>query len=163
MDDPLALLQAGTMITLHLSDGNHRHGVVRACGGGWLQLLGTAGDQLINLSQVVAVDLNAAPPVMPSPIDDPRPRPVSKDIPFKVGSRAPGRPWQDDDLKGLADGFLEGRTDPELSERFHRTRSQVKELRQGFECARGTVTEDEVSQVARTWVRRWRRVLSGQP
>jgi hypothetical protein len=161
MDEPLALLQAGTVVAIQLADGSRCHGVIRAHGGGWVHLLGNAGTMLVNLSQVISVELNPVAPEVPSPIDHPRPRPVSKDVPVKVGSRAPGRPWRDEDLKGLADGFLDGRTDPELSERCHRTRSQVKELRQGFECARGMIMEDEISQVARTWIARWRRVLAG--
>jgi hypothetical protein len=161
MDQPLALLAAGTPVVVHLSDGSQHHGLVHLMGGGWMHVIAPAGALLINLDQVVMVALAAAPPVSPSPIDHPRPRPVSKDIPVKVGSRAPGRPWQDADLKALADGFLEGGNEAALSERFHRTRSQIKLLRQGFECARGTIMEDDIDEVARTWIARWRRVLGG--
>jgi hypothetical protein len=161
MDEPLALLTPGTPVAVHLSDGSQHHGLVHVLGGGWMQLIAPAGVLLINLEQVVMVALNGPERAAPSPIDHPRPRPVSKDVPVKVGSRAPGRPWQDGDLKALADGFLEGGTEAALSERFHRTRAQIKLLRQGFECARGTIMEDEINEVARTWIARWRRVLGG--
>jgi hypothetical protein len=162
MVEPLAQLTPGTPVAVHLSDGSQHHGLVHLLEGGWLHLLTPAGGLLINLDQVVMIALAAAAAAAPSPIDHPRPRPVSKDIPVKVGSRTPGRPWQDSDLKALADGFLEGGNEAQLSERFHRTRSQIKLLRQGFECARGTVTEDDINEVARTWIARWRRVLAGE-
>jgi transposase len=161
MDEPLAQLTAGTPVAVHLSDGSQHRGLVHVLGGGWMHLIAPAGGLLINLDQVVMIALAGPEPATPSPIDHPRPRPVSKDVPVKVGSRAPGRPWQDADLRVLADGFLEGATEADLSERFHRTRAQIKLLRQGFECARGTVMEDEINDVARTWIARWRRVLGG--
>ncbi len=161
MDEPLAQLSAGTPVVVHLSDGSQHHGLVHVVGEGWMQLTAPAGALLINLEQVVMIALTAAPAADPAPIDHPRPRPVSKDIPVKVGSRAPGRPWADADLKALADGFLEGGAEAALSERFHRTRAQIKLLRQGFECARGTLMEDDINEIARTWIARWRRVLGG--
>jgi hypothetical protein len=161
MDEPLALLTAGTPVAVQLSDGSQHRGLVHVVGGGWLQLIAASGVLLINLDQVAMIALTGAEPAAPSPIDHPRPRPVSKDIPVKAGSRAPGRPWQDADLRALADGFLEGANEAALSERFHRTRASIKLLRQGFECARGTIMEDDIDEVARTWIARWRRVLAG--
>ncbi len=161
MDEPLAALIPGTPVAIQLTDGSHHHGLVHQQGGGWLHLLTPAGAVLVNLAQVALIQLAPALAAAPAPIDHPRPRPVSKDIPVKVGSRAPGRPWQDADLKQLADGFLEGSTETQLSERFHRTRAQIRLLRQGFECARGTIPEDEANDIARTWIARWRRVLAG--
>jgi hypothetical protein len=149
------------VVALHLADGSQRQGVIRAVAGGWLHLLGSSGAMLINLSQAAVIDLGVAAQAVPAPIDDPRPRPVSSDIPKKLSSRAPGRPWLDGDLTALADGFLDGRSDAELSESCHRTSGQIKQLRQGFECTRGTVAEEDISPVAATWIARWRRVLAG--
>ncbi len=76
-------------------------------------------------------------------------------------SQAPGSPWSDAELKRLADAFLDGHEDGELAERHKRARPAIKQLRQGFECARGNLVEDQISSVAATWVSRWRRVLAG--
>jgi hypothetical protein len=89
------------------------------------------------------------------------PRPTSADRPRRA-SRAPGRPWRDEDLRQLADGFLDGQDDQQLCGSYNRTRAQIKELRAGFECARGNLVEDQISEVAATWVERWRRVLRPQ-
>ena len=37
----------------------------------------------------------------------------------------------------------------------------IKQLRQGFEAARGNLVEDQVGEVAATWIHRWRRLLAG--
>jgi hypothetical protein len=73
--------------------------------------------------------------------------------------RAPGRAWTEEELRRLGEGFIEGTADHALATAFNRTRGQLKELRQGFECARGNLDVDDISPVAATWVARWRRVL----
>jgi hypothetical protein len=161
MDQPLALLQPGRVVAVQLSDGGIRRGLVMSAGGGWLQLAGDEGLLLVNLAQVAVIALDGQPTAAAGPVDAARPRPQSKDAPFRAGSRAPGRPWQEQDLKQLAEAYLDGRPDAELAERFVRTRGQIKELRQGFECARGNLVDDQLSPAARTWVARWRKVLGG--
>ncbi len=161
MPDPLMLLEPGRVIAVQLATGEVRRGLIMGVGGGWLHLVGDEGVQLINLGQAALISLDAQAAVAAAPVDAPRPRPMTKDVPIKTGSRAPGRPWQETELKELSEAYLDGRPDAELAERFHRTRGQIKELRQGFECARGNLVDDQISQVARTWVGRWRKVLGG--
>ena len=68
---------------------------------------------------------------------------------------------REDDLRALADAFLDNISDTELAMRHHRTKSAIKEMHQGFECARGNLVEDQISPVAQTWVARWRKLLAG--
>jgi hypothetical protein len=79
---------------------------------------------------------------------------------MRVGAKALGRAWLDEDLKTLADAYLDGVEDGELSQRLNRARSQIRELRQAFECARGNLIEDQISPIAATWVARWRKALT---
>ena len=89
-----------------------------------------------------------------------RPKPASKDAPIRAGGKALGRAWLDEDLKALADAYLDGAEDGDLAQRFNRSRGQVRELRQAFECARGNRVEDQISPIAATWVARWRKALT---
>ncbi len=156
------LIPADRVIGLTLVDGVILAGRAQVLSGGWLRLIGNADDRLINLAHVVMIDLNRGRLDQgPSGVDEALPRPRSKDTPVKVGSKVPARPWTDGDLKALADAMLDGGQDAELAERFHRTRSQVRDLRQGFECNRGNLVEDQISPAAVAWIHRWRRVLSG--
>ncbi len=154
---PLTRLVPGCAVTVYLANNRVHRGTVAAVGDGWLEL---AGEQprLVNLAQTVEILLST------DAQDDAGhglPRPRSKDTPTKAGSKAPARPWADEDLQALAHGFLDGMTDAALAERFHRTRPQVTILHQGFECARGNLTDDAIPPAARTWVERWRKVLAG--
>jgi len=136
---------------------------VRRVVDGWLLLETESGIMLINLTQVAVITQEPGEPDEDTEASleglDELPKPTSAERPLRA-SRAPARPWRDDDLKQLADAFLDGAQDQELATRFNRTRGQVKELRQGFECARGNLVDDQISRVAATWVDRWRRVLS---
>lgn len=155
--DPLAQLVPGLPVTVYLANNRVHRGHVQAVAGGWLELSG-AQVRLVNLAQVVEILLDAA---ADGDGAGNLPRPRSKDAPTKVGSKTPGRPWADEDLQALAHGFLDNITDAALAERFHRTRPQVTILHQGFECARGNLTDDAIPPAARTWVARWRKVLAG--
>jgi hypothetical protein len=117
-------------------------------------------ERLVNLDHVVFIDLESPVAMPPEPVDSRLPRPQSKDRPMKVGSRTPGRPWNDADLKALSEGFLDGLPDRLLAERHNRIASQIRDLHQAFECQRGNVPEDQLSPAASTWVDRWRRVLA---
>lgn len=143
-----------------LAQGEVFVGEVEWSGKGWLRLRTDAGQRLINLAHVAVIGLVGSVLDDEDEIDSALPKPTSKDRPVKV-SQAPGRPWPDDELKRLADAFLDGVEDNELAERHKRARPAIKQLRQGFECARGNLVEDQISEVAATWVPRWRRVLAG--
>jgi len=157
-----APLQLGTTITVLLANGASCQGELEDASPGWLRLRGAAGIQLIQLAQVAVITTGDvhAPAGRIAP-DGALPRPKSNDIAVKAGSRAPGRAWTDDDLRRLADAFLDQRSkDGELAARFNRARVQIGEMRRGFECARGNLVEDQISPIAATWVGRWRRVLT---
>lgn len=148
------------LIALHLANGAILPGRVHVLSDGWVRLHTSDRVQLINLAHVVAMDLNEGQ-TDPGPlVQEGLPKPRSKDVPFKVGRKVPARPWSDADLKELSEGFLDGLLDPELAERHHRTRGQIRDLRQGFECNRGNLIEEQISPAATTWIQRWRRVLT---
>ncbi len=90
------------------------------------------------------------------------PKPQSKDAPHPAGSRTPGRPWNDADLKALANAFQDGANDSQCAATHNRTRTQITILRQAFEAARGNIAEDRISPVAQTWMSRWRKVLANR-
>ncbi len=158
MNDPLVSLPIGQPVTVQFPDGVVVRGLLRACGGGWLKLEDRRGHHWVQASQVVMI--SAVTEGEAEPVDDDRPKPRSADAPVRT-SRAPGRPWADDDLKTLAEAFLDTVNDSECAQRFNRTRHQITLLRQGFEAARGGLDEDRIPDVAKTWVARWRRVLAG--
>jgi hypothetical protein len=163
MSDLRPFLPPGRRVTAQLVQGPLYRGSVRRVVDGWLLLETESGLVLINLSQVAVISQEAGDTGddVEASLEglDELPKPTSAERPTRT-SRAPARPWKDDDLKQLADAFLDGADDSELASRFNRTRGQVKELRQGFECARGNLVEDQISSVAATWIDRWRRVLS---
>ena len=152
------------MSTLSSAVGIALSGRITGKSDEWLQLLMPQGAVSVQLAHVaviaepgVADGLSAQLPQAGKAFEDatPAPQPAKKSR-----SQNPGRPWQDDELRMLADAFLDGITDKELAKEFGRTPAVVKQLRQGFECARGNLVEDQISEVAVTWVHRWRRVLS---
>lgn len=147
------------LIALHFANGAILPGRVEVLTHGWVRLRTRDSEQLVNLAHVAAIDLNQGQ-TDPGPlVQEGLPKPRSKDVPFKVGNKVPARPWTDADLKALSEGFLDGALDPELAERHHRTRGQIRDLRQGFECNRGNLIDDQISPAAATWVQRWHRVL----
>jgi hypothetical protein len=163
MDDPLSHLIPGRSVTAHLNNGQVVRGTVTGLRGGWLSLAGGnpdgSGAVLVNLAHAGALvlDSKAAPTAM---IEVAKPKPQSKEAPVRAGGKALGRAWLDEDLKALADAYLDGAEDGDLAQRFNRSRGQIKELRQAFECARGNLVEDQISPVAATWVARWRKALT---
>ena len=148
------------LIALHLANGVILPGRVHVLRDGWVRLYTSERVQLVNLAHVLTIDLNVGQ-TDPGPlVQEGLPKPRSKDVPFKVGSKVPARPWSDADLKALSEGFLDGLLDPELAEQHHRTRGQIRDLRQAFECNRGNLIEDQISPAATTWIHRWKRVLT---
>ncbi len=103
-----------------------------------------------------------AQPLAPPQPDNRLPKPQSKDTPRPAGSRTPGRPWNDADLKALADAFQDGANDSQCAATHNRTRTQITILRQAFEAARGNIAEDRIPPVAQTWMTRWRKVLANR-
>ena len=156
-------LHPGMRASFILADGTVFDGELEWARKGWAKLRGDAGTTLINAAHVAVIK-----PLSPLAVEEEDetdaelPRPRSNDRATLAGPTAPGRAWADDDLRRLADAFLDNATDAELAERHHRTRGAIKEARQGFECARGNLVEDQISPVARTWVARWRKVLAMQ-
>jgi hypothetical protein len=160
MPDLRPLLPPGRRVSVQLAQGPVYRGAVRRSLDGWLLIEAESGNVLLNLDHVAVIsqegsaagdEAGADELLRPSPAE--RPHPVS---------RAPGRAWNDADLRQLADAFLDGQEDDALATRFNRTRAQLKQMRQGFECARGNLVEEQISPVATTWVQRWQRVLSAR-
>jgi len=160
MADLGKLLLPGKKVVAQTSQGPVYRGVVRKSLRGWIAIDAEGGRTLLNLDHLVSVvvlgadddeDMEAAGGLM---------KPQSLERPRVLTRTAPARAWQDEDLKKLATGFLDGDDDATLSEAHHRARSQIRELRQAFECARGNLVEDQISPVAQTWITRWRRVLT---
>lgn len=145
------------LIVLTLADGTPLPGRVTAQEHGWVRLENVHGQRLVNLAHVAVVELNE-PKMREEIVDEELPRPRSAEAPRKI-TKAPGRPWQDVDLKELSEGFLDGLPDKVLADRHGRTFTQVRDLRQAFECQRGNIPEDQLSPASSTWVDRWRRVL----
>ncbi len=151
---PLSVLTPGRLVHLRL-DGEFLTGSVIATANGWLRLSSANGELLVNISQVAWIraegEVTAAQPerLVPSP----------KDIVARPGSRAPGRPWSDETVRAVVDGFLNDRLDGELAEQHGRTRSQITILHQAWECARGNLPEDQLSPAAQLWVGRIRNVM----
>lgn len=157
-------LLPGRLIALRLADGTPMAGRVVALDGAWLHLHDLDGGHLLNLAQVAVVHLDQGgrdDGHRGVVADGALPRPRSNDQPRKAGARTPGRAWDEVELKRLSEAFLDNASDGELALRFHRTRAQITELHRGFECARGNLSEDDLSPAAVLWVERWRRVLAG--
>lgn len=150
---PFSVLTPGRTVHLRL-DGEVHSGSVIATANGWIRLSGADGEILVNLAQVAWIRTEGeAPPALP--------KPSPKDIVGKPGSRAPGRPWSDETVRAVVDGFLNDRLDGELAEQHGRTRSQITILHQAWECARGNLPEDQLSPAAQLWVARIRHVMGG--
>ena len=150
------------LIALHLENKAILIGRAEQVADNWVRLQTPDGIKLVNLDHVLLIDLNEGLRDPGPQVDEGLGKPRSKDIPMKMGSKAPGRPWTDDDLKQLSEGFLDGALDAQLAERYHRTRGQIRDLRQGFECNRGNAVEEQISPAATTWVARWHRVLNSR-
>lgn len=160
MEDPLSQLMPGRSVTAHLSSGQVVRGTISGMRGGWLSLGGgESGAVLVNLNHATAILLDAKSAPAPF-VEIAKPKPSSKDSPIRAGGKALGRAWLDEDLKALADAYLDHIEDGDLAQRFNRSRGQIKELRQAFECARGNLVEEQISPIAATWVARWRKALT---
>lgn len=138
----------GERCTVLLADGTRIEGTLASVDGEWWWLDGDDGELVVNPRQVAAIATGGGMPA---------PKPARK---RGAGGGSPGRPWAEEHLRALADGFLDGETDKELAARFERTPAIVRQLRQAFEVARGNLDQEQVTEVAATWIGRWREVLS---
>ncbi len=159
MPDLRPFLPPGRAIAIQLVQGPIVRGTVRRVVDGWVLVESLEGQSLVNLDQVALITQEGVSAVDEDAPAIGLPRPEPADAPRRV-TKAPGRAWRDEDLRQLADAFLDGGDDAALAGRFGRERSSISQLRRGFECARGNLVEDQIGAVARTWVERWRRVLA---
>jgi len=153
-------LHSGIRVHLSLANGGAIDGLLEHVQHGWLRVRGDDGVHYVQLTHIACIGLGAEEAASIADTTDAA-LPVPKAHQTRGNSKAPGRPWADDDLRRLADAFLDQQTDQDLATRHNRTRAAIRELRQGFECARGNLVEDQITPVATTWVPRWRRVLGG--
>jgi len=140
-----------------VANGAVLRGALSLLDGGWWRLQGAGGVIDLNPQQVIGVGAPGSWAAAGG----------GSAVKEAGGGRAPrtnrggaGRPWRDEELRLLANAYLDGVTDKELAQEFSRTPAIIKQLRQGFECARGNLVEDQISEVAASWVHRWRRVLA---
>lgn len=140
-----------------LADGTVFRGPVEAARRGWIRLGTDQGPVLLNAAHIACIrgEGAAAASLGLGPVEDDTPKPA------KRGTAAKTDDWDEDQLRTLADGFLDGHDDGELASRLGQSRGQIKTLRQAFECARGNLVDDEIAPTARPWIGRWREVLSG--
>ncbi|MDA3963835.1 MAG: hypothetical protein PF961_23850 [Planctomycetota bacterium] len=148
-DDPVMGL-VGVRCALLMSDGTRLEGELSAAAPTWWTIQGDEGQILVNPAHIAAV---AASGELPA-------KPVTRRGRAST-STSPGRPWDDRELKQLSDGYLDGETDKEIAARFERTPAVIRQLRQGFEVARGNLDADTVGEIAASWVSRWQSVLRG--
>jgi hypothetical protein len=148
---PLSVLTPGRTVHLRL-DGEVLTGAVIATANGWLRLSGADGELVVNLAQVAWIRADGQPA-------DERPVPTAKNLGAQPGSRVPGRPWPDETIRAVVEGFLNDVQDGELAERHGRTRHQITILRQAWECARGNLADDQLSPAAQLWVARIRNAM----
>ncbi len=157
----------GESCHFRLSTGEFISGIVNAVDDQWVALLNEKGEVLIAQQHIVALgnaleehpegQMSSQPANISS---EALPSPVSCERPKKAGRRSPGRKWNNDDLRAVAEGFLDGMSDADIAEQFSRTRAAIKEMHKAFECARGNFDEDDLGTVAQTWVQRWQKLLS---
>ena len=150
---PFSVLTPGRTVHLRL-DGEVVSGAVIAIANGWLRLSGADGEILVNLAQVAWIRADGEPAGK-------LPVPSPKDVVAKPGSRVPGRPWSVETVRAIIDGFLNDRPDGELAEQHGRTRHQITQLHQAWECARGNIPEDQLAPAVQPWVDRIRSVMQG--
>ncbi|MFW5698780.1 MAG: hypothetical protein ACOCZK_00240 [Planctomycetota bacterium] len=146
----------GHTYTFVLSDGSRVQAEVRTRAGHWVEAVCDGLVFQLNLDQVVCFAAGALPACLAG--SDTRAGGSARRIRPKAGG-SPGRRWEDDELRLLANAFLDGAIDRDLAREFGRTVAIIKQLRQAFECARGNLDEDRVGEVAQSWIPRWRRVL----
>ncbi len=154
---PLSVLTPGRTVHLRL-DGEMVSGAVIATANGWLRLTGADGEILVNLAQVAWIRADGPGRAEPDE-DTARPRPSPKEVIGQTGSRTPARPWSNDAVRSVVEGFLNDRQDAELAEELGRTRHQITVLRQAWECSRGNIPDDQLSPAAQTWVGRIRSAM----
>lgn len=152
-------LRAGQTIQCILADGTVLRGVVESARKGWIRLADERDTLMVNADHIAVIKgLDAAADALG--------RGSSGDASDGKGGRAPraaavaAEEWPEDDMRQLSDGFLDGHDDAEMAARLGRSKSQVKTLRQAFECARGNMVDDQISGAAQAWVARWRDVLT---
>jgi len=148
---PLSVLTPGRTVHLRL-DGEVVSGSVIATANNWLRLSGGDGEILVNLAQVAWIRADGAP------VSD-LPVPAPKDVVARPGSRVPGRPWSVEAIRAVVEGFLNDKPDGEIADQQGRTRHQITQIHQAWECARGNMPEDQLSPAAQPWVERIRTVM----
>ena len=141
---------------------HHAHGVcegrVRGAGHGWIELAGAASDerrfvQVALLTEIVLLESAVEPAAEDDGPARPAPVPMGGDV------AAHAQAWHDDEIRGVANAFLDGASDSDIARGSGRTRHQITILRHAFDAARGERNPDDCSPAARAWIDRLRRVL----
>ena len=139
----------GRRCSFLLANGTRLEGDLTDADGQWWRVVNEQGEVLLNPALIAAVAPDGALPAA-----------ASKRRARSAGGGSPGRPWADDELRQLADAFLDGEIDRDVAARFGRTPAIIRQMRQGFEVARGNLDAEQATEIAQTWVGRWREVLA---
>lgn len=138
-------LEPGKRIAILLAGGQRFEGDLVRCCGRWLELADGATLRWLNSDHIVLIAGGAgALPSVPPP---------SKRKPVAGGG---GPPWQDEDLRLLADALLDGVSDAELGREFGRKPGEIGVLRRAFACLRGDLLDEDLDAAARSWLPRLR-------
>ncbi len=145
--DALPPLETGTRLAALLVGGQRVEGeLLRVCGR-WLELADGATLRWLNGDHIVLIAAGAG--ALPDAAPSPRP---------KRGAAGAGTPWQDQDLRLLADALLDGIADGELAREFGRKPAEIAVLRRALTCLRGEVMEEDLDPAAASWVPRLRGI-----
>jgi hypothetical protein len=140
-------------------DGLEICGTVSDVVDGWCGVEDNAEPMWLQIAQIVAVTVESQ--ALPAPVNaagGKRKRTDQRASGAADGKR--GRDWQPQEVRELAEGFLDGATDSDLASHFGCPRGAINSMRQAFECARGNLVEEEIDGLARSWVDRVRSALS---
>jgi hypothetical protein len=176
-ENPLALLPGAT-VWVRL-DGLTVIGQWVGMADGWLHLDAVAGPMVLRPEAIAAMGTGTPPAVSPAEprggapdADSNHQRQTkvmtsgsSKKSKKKAGTADATRPAiapapDPDTMRRIVGGFLDDQTDVDLAQRFGRPKREIQALRAAFECGRGNVVEDQLSNQAMAWLPALREALS---
>jgi hypothetical protein len=147
-------LVIGGVTQIQLVNGDRLRGTVLDAEGDWLLLDAAQGRVAIARQSIALLTIDGALPAKRNSGSRRRESP-------EPTSEAAAEILPPEQLRAVVDGFLDDRPDDDLARTFSCTRSQIRLLRQAFECARGNLVEDQLPPAARSQVDGLRAALGG--
>ena len=141
--------------TVYCRDGIQLHGLVEQLSEHMWQVRDGSKQAWVNCDQIIAL----------SPKDQPLTVAAAATVTKRSSKKATttskkGKDWDDDQLRALISGFLDGELDAVLAKQFSARRGMIASMRQAFECQRGNLVDEQLDDVAKTWVSRIREALT---